>query len=158
MFDEPVPWRDEAPVDPSLPRLHQIVYCSRAAKGVDAGDMARIVAASKRHNPQREITGLLVCGSGVFFQWIEGPRPQIEQLMAVLHLDVRHHDIVLLSETEEVRERLFPEWDMEQVSAADICDVLEDALDNATDPRNIAALKRIREQLDSGGLTSLGND
>lgn len=156
MFDEPIPGRGEAPVDPSLPRLRQIVYCSRAAPEIDDGDVARIVASSRRGNPQRDITGLLVYGSGVFFQWIEGPRAQIEQLMSLLHLDARHHDIVLLSETEEVRERLFPEWDMEQVSAADIRDVLEDALDTATDSHNIAALTRIRDQLDAGGLDSLG--
>jgi hypothetical protein len=62
--------------DPALPLLHQVVYCSRADDVVDAA-VKRIVATAQRHNPERGITGLLVFGSGVFFQWIEGPRAQI---------------------------------------------------------------------------------
>lgn len=158
MFDEPILRRGEAPVDHDLPMLHQVVYCSRAGNDVDDAVVARIVAASNRHNPERGITGLLVYGSGVFFQWIEGPRAQIARLMAILHDDPRHHDIIMLSETEEVRERLFPAWDMEQVAAGDIRNVLEDALANANDPDNIAALTRILERLDDGPLDSLGMD
>jgi len=158
MFDEPGFPRGEVPVDPTLPLLYQVVYCSRAAEAVDDKAVARIVASSKRHNPERGITGLLVYGSGVFFQWIEGPRPEIAKLMATLHEDPRHHDIVTLSETEEVRERLFPSWDMEQVAAGDIRDVLDDALTSTRDPDNIAALTRILDGLDAGPLESLGRD
>jgi hypothetical protein len=158
MFDEPAFGPGALPDedDPSLPLLHQIVYCSRAAEGVDAAGVDRIVATARRHNPERGITGLLVFGSGVFFQWIEGPRPEIERLLASIRRDQRHHDLVLLSETEEVRERLFPGWDMEQVDAHDIRDVLEDALETAEDPGNVVALERMLARLDGGPLQSLG--
>ena len=158
MFDEPGFGRGEVPGDPALPLLHQVVYCSRAAEGIDDAAVAGIVASSRRHNPERGITGLLVYGSGVFFQWIEGPRARIAQLMETLHEDPRHHDIVSLSETEEVRERLFPAWDMEQVDAGDIRDVLEDALASAKDPANISALTRILDGLGDGSLDTLGRD
>jgi hypothetical protein len=156
MFDEPAFGHGAPPAVPALPLLYQIVYCSRAAEAVDDAAVARIVATSRRHNPGRGITGLLVFGSGVFFQWIEGPRAQIVQLMALLHSDPRHHDIVTLSETEEVRERVFPAWDMEQVDAGAIRDVLEDALGSTHDPDNIAALTRMMEKLEDGPLASLG--
>jgi hypothetical protein len=138
--------------------LYQLVYCSRAAEGVDDAAVARIVASSQRHNPERSITGLLVHGSGVFFQWIEGPRAEITHLMAILHADPRHHDIVTLTETEELRERLFPTWDMEHVAAEDIRAVLDDALSSTRDPDNIAALNRILGGLEDGELQSLGRD
>ena len=76
--------------------------------------------------------------------------------MAILHRDPRHHDIVTLSDAEEARERLYPDWDMEQVDADDIGEVLRDALDTAEDRNNVAALTRILGQLESGPLQSLG--
>jgi hypothetical protein len=157
MFDEPGFPRADVP-EPGLPLLYQLVYCSRAAEGVDDTAVARIVAASQRHNPERGVTGLLVHGSGVFFQWIEGPRAEITHLMAILHADPRHHDIVMLTETEELRERLFPAWDMEQVAAQDIRAVLDDALTSTRDPDNIAALTRILGSLSDGELDSLGRN
>jgi hypothetical protein len=155
MFDEPGFPRG-AEHDPSLPRLFHVVYCSRAAEGLDDAEVQRIVASSQRQNSARGITGVLVFGAGVFFQWIEGPRAEIENLMTILHRDPRHHDIVSLDQAEEVRERLYPDWDMERVEADDIRDVLQDALDSADDPHNVTALQRIVEQIDSGPLQWLG--
>ena len=138
-----------------LPTLYNVVYCSRAAAQIDEAAVARIVATARRRNPALGITGLLVFGSGIFFQWLEGPRSQVEQLMALLRTDPRHDNVVTLSENEEVRERLFPDWDMELVTADHIRDVLADALDNATDERSAAVLRQLLAQLDAGPLADL---
>jgi uncharacterized Fe-S cluster-containing MiaB family protein len=137
--------------------LYNLVYCSTATAGVDAAAVDDIIAYARRHNPAHGITGLLVFGSGVFFQWLEGPRDNVRQLFANLAKDRRHESIVLLSENEEIRERLFPEWSMELVEAPQIRDVLEDALDTADDEANAEALRRMLEQLDDGALRTLGN-
>jgi len=131
------------------PPLYNLVYCSRAAPGVDDAVVARILAASRRNNPRQGITGLLVFGSGIFFQWLEGPRDSVTRLMGHLLRDARHDTIVRLSENEEPRDRVFPDWDMELVGGADIRAVLTDALDEAEDEQNIAALRRLLEQLDT---------
>ena len=99
---------------------------------------------------------MLVFGSGVFFQWIEGPAAQMQNLIASLHGDPRHYDIVPLDRSEEKRERLYPNWEMERVEADDIRAVLQDALGSAEDENNIAALRRILEHLDSRPLDALG--
>ena len=138
------------------PRLHNVVYCSRAADGVDDAAVARIIETARRCNPVQGITGLLVFGNGIFFQWLEGPRDNVMQLMANLKKDPRHHDVVTLSAVEEVRERLFSDWDMELVSSDDIRDVLVDALDHARDENNAQALKLLLSQLDSGKLNGIG--
>ena len=138
-----------------LPFLYQTIYCSRASAGVDEAAVAHIITEARRLNPARGITGLLVCGSGVFFQWIEGPRDNVTQLMDRIRADPRHEHVVTLSETEEVRERLFPEWDMELVSASEIRDVLIDALADAEDEKNTASLNLILEHLDAGGIPEL---
>ncbi|WP_341908698.1 BLUF domain-containing protein [Polaromonas sp. YR568] len=149
---------DEPIAGHNLPLLYNMVYCSRAAPGVNAEAVDRIIASSRRHNPARGITGQLAFGSGIFFQWLEGPRASVLQLMETLQTDPRHESIVLLSSDEERRERMFPGWDMELVTEMDIREVLMDAIASAEDPKNIDALNLLVAQLDSGELSNLGRD
>jgi hypothetical protein len=155
MFDE-YGFPRSADLDAAAPVLVTFVYCSRAAEGVDDVEVGRIVASAQRRNLACGITGVLVFGSGVFFQWIEGPPAQIENLIASLHGDPRHYDVVSLDRSEENRERLYPDWEMERVEAGDIRAVLQDALRSADDENNVAALRRILKHLASGTLESLG--
>jgi hypothetical protein len=149
------PRGDEPVSGHAFPLLYNLVYCSRATAGVDDAAVARILESARRFNPVHGITGLLVFGSGIFFQWIEGPREHVTRLMTLIGSDPRHDSIVLLNELEEVRERLFPDWDMELVTAADIRDVLIDARNDAEDAQNAAALTLLIAQLDSGQLADL---
>lgn len=157
MFDE-FGFPSGAHLDDAGPMLCTFVYCSLAAIGVDDAEVGRIVESAQRRNFARGITGVLVFGSGVFFQWIEGPAAQMENLIASLLGDPRHSDVVPLDRSEEKRERLYPNWEMERVEANDIRSVLQDALESAEDEHNIAALRRILEHLDSGHLVSLGRN
>ena len=136
----------------SSPLLYNLVYCSRASDGVDAAAVDQIIETSRRYNPARGITGLLVFGSGVFFQWLEGPRESVLALLDLLNKDTRHHTVVMLNSGEEVRERLFPDWDMELVSSEAVRDVLVDALDSAQDPKNAESLRELLQMLDDGLL------
>lgn len=155
MFDEPG-FPSGAELNDGAPALYNFVYCSRAAAGVDDAEVDRIVASAQRHNLERGITGVLVFGGGVFFQWIEGPASEMQSLITNLHGDPRHYDVVTLSRSEENRERLYPNWGMERVDADDIRVVLEDALQSAEDESNVATLKRILKQFASGPLDTLG--
>ena len=155
MFDEPG-FPSDHDLDATAPTLYTFVYCSRAAKGVDDAEVSRLIERAQRHNLTCGITGVLVFGSGVFFQWIEGPTAEVRKLMASLYSDPRHYDIVSLDQSEEKRERLYPNWQMERVGAEDLREVLEDALESAEDERNIAALKNILDHLSTRSLDSLG--
>lgn len=137
------------------PALYNLVYCSRAAAGVDQTTVDHIVAKARQMNAQHQITGMLVFGAGVFFQWLEGPRGSVLALMALIEADNRHHDVIQLTATEEVRERLFPDWDMELVGSEHIREVLQDAHGSATEAQNKAALSRLLADLESGGLAEL---
>lgn len=154
MFDEiGFPRNDD--LDHAAPMLETFVYCSRAAEGVDDAEVDRIIERSQTRNLDRGITGVLVFGSSVFFQWVEGPPAEVEKLIVSLNGDPRHHDIVPLDRSVEKRERLYPNWEMERVGADDIRAVLQDALGSANDESNIAALRRILVHLDSGPLDTL---
>lgn len=155
MFDEPG-FPREADSGFSAIALETFVYCSRASEGVDDAEVDRLIEFSQRRNVARGITGVLVFGNGVFFQWVEGPPTEVQKLIASLHGDSRHHDIVELDRSIDKRERLYPQWEMERVEADDIRAVLLDALESANDQNSVAALKRTLEHLGSGPLASLG--
>jgi len=147
--DEPI---DEPHATYGLAAVYSYSYCSRATPGVDAAEVGRIIATARRHNPRLGITGLLVFGGGVFFQWLEGPRDSVTGLVQRLATDARHDTIIALDESEEIRERLFPDWDMELVGADDIREVLADALVNAGDGPRAGALRHLLGMLESGEL------
>lgn len=123
--------------DEGLPdrSLHNLIYCSLASPNMDPTEIHKIIATAKHHNPHYGITGLLVYGSGIFFQWLEGPKDNVTHLMKIIGEDPRHLNVVVLSEEDEIRERLFPDWDMELVEAAEIGDVLKNALKEASDEK-----------------------
>ena len=78
----------------AYPLLYNTVYCSRATAGVDSAAVDSIIQSSRRHNPEMGITGLLVFGGGIFFQWLEGPRDNVTSLMERLKADPRHENVV----------------------------------------------------------------
>lgn len=130
--------------------LYMLSYCSRATAGVGDADIERILVSARRRNPMLGITGVLVYGSGVFFQMLEGPRENVRRLMDLLHRDPRHEGIVELNEMEDLGERLFPTWDMELATSDSIRAVLLDARDEAEPGVPAQALERMLAQLDAG--------
>lgn len=139
-YDEPGAALGSAP-------LFNFVYCSQVREGVGSADVDHIIATSQRRNRAQRITGILVIGSGVFFQWIEGPKAEVMSLVKLIETDLRHEMMVTLSTDEEIRERIFPTWDMELVGAEDIQEVLQDALQTAQDKRSIDALQLLLDNL-----------
>jgi hypothetical protein len=62
--------------------------------------------------------------------------------------------VVVLSQEDEIRDRLFPEWDMEWVQAVDIREVLDDALHQSSDDKQKRMLSQMLLEIESGGLVS----
>jgi len=132
--------------------IHHIVYCSKAVQHMDKEALEKLIATAKRHNPRFGITGLLVFGSGIFFQWLEGPRDNVTSLFKIISADPRHSNVVLLTDEDEFRERLFPNWDMELVAAEDISVVLEDAMHEVSDLKQKKALFNMVQELNKSEL------
>ena len=132
--------------------IHNLVYCSRAVQDMDKDALDQIIATAKHHNPRFGITGLLVYGSGIFFQWLEGPKDNVTSLLKIISADPRHSNVVVLTQEDEIRERLFPNWDMELVEAADIEVVLEDAMSEASDPKQKKALSTMLQEVSGSSI------
>ena len=146
-YDEPAEALEERLV-------FNLVYASTVADGVSSADVDDIISASHRHNTSVGITGILVLGSGVFFQWIEGPKEQVMSLVKLIETDRRHELMTVLSTDEEIRERIFPSWDMELVDADHIQEVLQDALETARDDRSVAALELLLQKVSQNTNTT----
>jgi hypothetical protein len=142
----------DEPREGSETLLHNMVYCSRAAPGVTDADVQAIIATARRYNPAHGVTGLLVYGGDIFFQWLEGPKESIVGLMHNIRHDKRHNTLVELAVNEEVRERMFPTWDMELVQPDDIREVLQDALRDAKAAVNAKALRELMQMVEEADL------
>jgi hypothetical protein len=148
MSDESIPIQHDEPQGASNESLlFNLVYCSQASEGVENADVDTIIATSRRRNPVLGITGVLVFGGGVFFQWIEGPKAEVMGLVKLIEDDPRHELFVILSTDEEVRERIFPTWDMELVGPENIQEVLQDAIETARDQKSVDALQLLLDRL-----------
>ena len=72
--------------------------------------------------------------------------------MANIRNDRRHNTLVELAVNEEVRERMFPTWDMELVQPDDIREVLQDALRDAKAAVNTKALRELLQKVEEAEL------
>ena len=103
--------------------MEQVLYVSVGREGLSDADVDDILASSRRNNPMRGLTGLLVflrhasledpeaAGDGLFFQVLEGSQERLDHLLNVIRADPRHHHVAVLYR-KEIEERTFPDWAM----------------------------------------------
>lgn len=95
--------------------VHQLIYLSRDttgdAAGVQAQELERILAVSRRNNERDGITGALLHGSGYFAQALEGGLSVLEQTFERIQCDARHGEVVILH-CMQVPQRAFSRWSM----------------------------------------------
>jgi hypothetical protein len=93
--------------------LTSLLYVSRSRLELPRQEVEvdAIVAASLPRNRQLDITGALVFTERHFAQYFEGPRASVDELMASIRRDPRHHDIDVVLE-RELAARRFAAWAM----------------------------------------------
>jgi hypothetical protein len=96
--------------------LRQLSYLSAATEEFGEADLEAILAGARKGNADRQVTGLLAYGQGVFFQILEGPRDCVEATLAVIRRDPRHSGIRMIHD-EEIAARDFEHWHMAFASA-----------------------------------------
>jgi len=104
-------------------KTHYLIYVSQADSRLKPNDLEEILTESRRYNPERGITGVLLYVEGEgrhrgsFMQLLEGDETQIEKLRRRIFSDPRHHTKVVL-ERGEKDSRDFPDWSMAFKSVA----------------------------------------
>lgn len=128
--------------------LTALLYCSRAVEVFDESMLRKLERESEQKNKRLEITGYLHydASSELFFQFLEGPRFALDELMESITFDPRHRilssfrftpaereaaltiareDGSLISKRDlslklfESSDRLFPHWRMKWIPRAD---------------------------------------
>ena len=94
-------------------KLHRAVYVSEAVGDTarDISVLAEILGGSRKNNPARGMSGLLLAHDDAFLQVLEGQASDIERLLERLKRDDRHRNLKLLS-FEPIAARAFGEWSM----------------------------------------------
>ena len=98
--------------------LHRLTYFSRCLiRGpywfVEA-EIGRLLAVARPRNASLGITGSLLFNNGCFAQILEGPRPALDRMFAVICADPRHGEVTLLQPVAAVS-RAFPNWSMRYI-------------------------------------------
>ncbi len=100
--------------------LFRILYCSRNTMdpASSTAELAEILAAARRNNHERGVTGALLYNAGIFAQTLEGTFEAVQSIFEQIQVDHRHADVVVL-EAQTVNARLFGEWAMAFAEPAD---------------------------------------
>ncbi len=94
------------------PRLGQMFVCSLVVGKPLPPHLQALFDLSVRNNRNRGLTGVLLCGNGVFVHWLEGLNEHLQDAWQSIAKDHRHEKIVVLWENHDAPERLFGDWVM----------------------------------------------
>lgn len=127
--------------------MKQLIYRSEPF-GFDHAILAGILFSARRNNRRDDITGALICRHDLYLQLIEGSAPAIDALFVRIKADDRHLGVRQLL-SDNVSERMFPEWTMlddEMPSIAwSAADVDDGALDAATPDKLRGVFQRVAD-------------
>ena len=91
--------------------LIQCIYSSVASSIFSEDDLPELLAAARRANAKRHVTGMLAYINGNFLQVIEGDDDVIDGLFNKIKGDPRHKRVLLLAR-EPITARYFSDWSM----------------------------------------------
>ena len=96
-----------------MTQLHRFFYYSRATEKAHMRGVTNIVQVGNDFTRKNAISGLLVLDGEYFYEYLEGPAPAMQFLIARLRTDPRHADMVVLLDSALLNdERRFTVWNM----------------------------------------------
>lgn len=91
--------------------LEHLAYVSSATGLLSEQALKELLESAARHNGINGVTGMLLYSNGNFLQILEGSPAALDETMARIHRDLRHHDVLELLR-EPIAERDFSGWKM----------------------------------------------
>jgi hypothetical protein len=95
----------------SDPALIHCIYSSRATIAGSEAEIRALLDRSRRHNLERNITGMLLFIEGSFFQVLEGEEAAVSHVYEVIARDPRHDRVTRII-SEPIAKRAFGDWSM----------------------------------------------
>ena len=88
-----------------------LVYTSTATHQMEEDELLCLLEQARDRNKRQNVTGMLLYGTGSFYQVLEGEKEDVEDIYQSIVKDGRNHsNIVILK--NEIDERAFPNWSM----------------------------------------------
>lgn len=94
------------------PTLGQMLVCSLVNGEPKPHHLQALADECTQNNRNRGLTGVLLCGNGVFVHWLEGLDNYLQEAWTSIVKDTRHSSIVVLWRRHDAPERLFGDWVM----------------------------------------------
>jgi Sensors of blue-light using FAD len=116
---------EETPSKIDTPCLGQMLICSHVRGKPTEKQLKTLHDLCATNNRNRGLTGVLLCGNGVFVHWLEGLDDYLQQAWASISRDDRHERVTVLWQSKEAPERLFGDWTMGLRSPIVARDLLE---------------------------------
>lgn len=107
--------------------IDALIYTSDANTEFSEKALTALARAAAEANTQHGISGFLYFDTGRFVQFVEGPRPALDQLVHNLEADERH-TLTRVVRDPNVEERRFPNWAMYQVQLDNLIELRMDHL------------------------------
>ncbi len=118
-------WEQSAQSSQEKPLLGQMLICSQVRGKPTEKQLKALHDLSATNNRNRGLSGVLVCGNGVFVHWLEGLDDYLQQAWASISKDDRHERVAVLWQSQHAPERLFGDWTMGLRSPIVARDLLE---------------------------------
>ena len=96
--------------------MKRLTYISKISRPLSDKEIEEIGIVSVKNNRTQDITGILLCLGGIFFQIMEGEADKINHLYKKILKDDRHTEILCLKTEDNVQTRLFPDWSMKTIN------------------------------------------
>lgn len=123
--------------------MKRLKYISRFSRDMTREEISEMVARAAKKNSKLGITGFLMSSGRVFYQVIEGPEGNIDDLFRQIVSDDRHRDVLLLDEETGVSKRFFPDWSMKKF------DLDDDSVSRLSTAReNLMMILEMRREID----------
>ncbi|UOQ77269.1 BLUF domain-containing protein [Hymenobacter sp. 5516J-16] len=76
--------------------MHHLLYLSSATRSYDESHLLALHTQMHRTNQATGVSSLLLYGQGHFLQLLEGEHATLQQMLARIQRDVRHHELTPL--------------------------------------------------------------
>ena len=103
--------------------LTRLIYVSTITQLCRPESLDEILMASRKHNKEDHITGILSFDEQYFLQCLEGSRAKVNEAYSRIHNDKRHSNVIIL-DYEEISSRVFGDWSMGYVPKSKLTGLL----------------------------------
>lgn len=107
--------------------MDRLTYISSYGKEISPQEISAIGRKSQVNNAKDNLTGVLLCFKGIFYQILEGDPAPLYRCFNRIQDDHRHSDLMILNIEKNVNERLYGQWKMKTM-------ILDDSTDPITTP------------------------